>query len=101
MMENKYHPGCLPHNYKHETASAGTGGTISPTGAVSVDYGANQPFTITANTGYSISNVTVDGVSQGAISSYTFNNVTAAHTIAPHSSITIRSRSISFENNVS
>ena len=64
------------------TASAGTGGTISPSGSVSVNHGANQTFTITANTGYQISSVTVDGVSQGAISSYTFSNVTAAHTIS-------------------
>ena len=64
------------------TASAGTGGSISPTGAVSVNHGANQSFSITANTGYQISSVTVDGVSQGAISSYTFSNVTAAHTIS-------------------
>jgi hypothetical protein len=64
------------------TASAGTGGTISPTGAVSVNHGANQTFAIAANTGYQILSVTVDGVSQGAISSYTFSNVTAAHTIS-------------------
>jgi hypothetical protein len=63
------------------TASAGTGGTISPTGSISVNHGANQAFTISASTGYSIASVTVDGASQGAISSYTFSNVTAAHTI--------------------
>ena len=64
------------------TASAGTGGTISPTGAVSVNHGANQTFSITANTGYTISSVTVDGDLSGAVSSYTFSNVTAAHTIS-------------------
>ena len=64
------------------TASAGTGGTISPSGSISVNHGASQIFTIAANTGYSIASVTVDGVSQGAISSYTFNNVIAAHTIS-------------------
>ena len=64
------------------TASAGSGGTISPTGSVSVNHGASQTFTIAANTGYTISSVTVDGVSQGAISSYTFSNVTAGHTIS-------------------
>jgi hypothetical protein len=64
------------------TASAGTGGAISPSGGVSVQSGVNQTFTIPANTGYKISNVTVDGVSQGAIASYTFTNVTASHTIA-------------------
>ena len=64
------------------TASAGTGGSISPSGSVSVAQGGSQTFTITANTGYQISNVTVDGASSGAVSSYTFSNVTAAHTIS-------------------
>jgi hypothetical protein len=64
------------------TASAGTGGSISPSGSTSIYYGANQIFTITPSTGYSIADVAVDGVSQGAISSYAFNNVTANHTIS-------------------
>jgi hypothetical protein len=64
------------------SASAGTGGTISPSGSVSVNYGASQTFMITANSGYTISGVTVDGASAGAVSSYTFSNVTAGHTIA-------------------
>jgi hypothetical protein len=65
------------------TATAGTGGTISPSGAVSVNYGQNQSFTVTADTGYNIDQVLVDGapvtLSAGA---YTFTNVTANHTIA-------------------
>ncbi len=64
------------------TASAGAGGTISPSGSVTVNHGANQTFTITPNTGYTIANVRVDGSSIGAVSSYTFNNVTANHTIS-------------------
>ncbi|OPX98104.1 MAG: hypothetical protein A4E58_01041 [Syntrophorhabdus sp. PtaB.Bin006] len=64
------------------TASAGTGGSISPAGAVSVSQGANQSFTITPSTGYTIANVVVDGSSVGAVSSYTFNSVAAAHTIS-------------------
>jgi len=64
------------------TASAGSGGSISPSGAVKVNQGANQTFTITANSGFSISSVTVDGANQGAISSYTFSNVQANHTIS-------------------
>ena len=64
------------------TASAGSNGTITPSGAVVVNYGANQSFTIAANTGYQISQVTVDSVGQGPITSYTFNNVTANHTIS-------------------
>jgi hypothetical protein len=62
-------------------ASAGTGGSISPSGAVSVTQGNNQTFTISPNTGYTIGAVTVNGVSQGAISSYQFTNVQANHTI--------------------
>ncbi len=64
------------------TASAGTGGTISPTGMVPVNYGANQTFTITPNANYQIASVLVDGVSQGAIASYTFSNVTSSHSIS-------------------
>jgi uncharacterized repeat protein (TIGR02543 family) len=64
------------------TASAGTGGTIAPTGAVTVVRGADRTFAIAASTGYSVLDVVVDGVSQGARSSYTFTNVTANHTIA-------------------
>ncbi|MFN8589017.1 MAG: T9SS type A sorting domain-containing protein [Candidatus Eisenbacteria bacterium] len=64
------------------TASAGTGGTISPSGAVGVAHGASQAFTIAANSGFQVSGVTVDGASVGAVTSYTFTNVTAAHTIA-------------------
>jgi hypothetical protein len=63
------------------TASAGTGGTITPSGAVTIAHGASQTFNITASAGYQIVNVTVDGTSMGAVSSYTFNNVTAGHTI--------------------
>ena len=64
------------------TATAGTGGTISPSGSVSVGYGGSQTFTITANSGYSISDVVVDGTHYGAITSYPFTNVQASHTIS-------------------
>ena len=64
------------------TATAGAGGTISPSGAVSVGYGASQTFVITASPGYRISDVTVDGSSVGAVSSHTFTSVAADHTIA-------------------
>jgi hypothetical protein len=63
------------------TASAGDGGSISPLGSVSVEEGSSQSFTITANSGYAISDVLADGTSVGAVSSYTFSNVTANHTI--------------------
>ncbi len=64
------------------TASAGTGGSISPSGSVSVNQGASQSFTITPNTGYKIAGVTVDGTSVGAVATYTFSSVSANHTIS-------------------
>ncbi|HVX29521.1 MAG TPA: chitobiase/beta-hexosaminidase C-terminal domain-containing protein, partial [Nitrolancea sp.] len=63
------------------TASAGAGGTLTPSGSVVVARGANQSFAIAANSGYAISDVSVDGASVGAVSSYTFGNVQANHTI--------------------
>jgi hypothetical protein len=64
------------------TASAGSHGSIAPSGSVSVNYGANQTFSITAATGYHVASVLVDGGSVGAVTSYTFTNVTANHTIS-------------------
>ena len=64
------------------TATAGEGGSITPAGDVSVKEGASQTFTITASEGYAIADVLVDGQSVGAVDSYTFENVTANHTIA-------------------
>jgi len=58
-------------------AQSGTGGSISPAGAVPVKGGSDLTFTITANPRYRIADVTVDGVAAGAVSTYTFRNVTA------------------------
>ncbi|HON29389.1 MAG TPA: hypothetical protein PLA64_13900, partial [Mesotoga infera] len=63
------------------TATAGTGGSITPSGNVNVTHGSNQAFSIAPNSGYEISDVKVDNVSVGKVSSYTFNNVTANHSI--------------------
>jgi hypothetical protein len=63
-------------------ASAGANGSISPSGSVSVSYGAIQTFTITPVNGYHVSGVLVDGGSVGAVTSYTFTDVTANHTIS-------------------
>ncbi len=63
------------------TVNAGTGGSISPS-AASVEYDGSQTFSVAADPGWTISNVTVDNVSQGAITSYTFSHVTATHTIS-------------------
>ncbi len=64
------------------TASAGANGSISPSGNVTVNYGSDQAFSITPNTGYHIADVLVGNSSVGAVSSYTFGNVTANHAIA-------------------
>lgn len=64
------------------TASASEGGSITPSGDVEVNCGESKTFAIAANEGYEIENVVVDGQSQGAITSYTFENVTeAGHSI--------------------
>lgn len=62
-------------------ASSGANGSIDPVGSVKVAAGTDKTFTITADTGYHISDVKVDGVSVGTVSSYTFKNVKANHTI--------------------
>lgn len=64
------------------TASVGSGGSISPSGSVSVSAGNSQTFSITASSGYQIQDVEVDGTSKGAISSYTFTNVNSNHAIS-------------------
>lgn len=62
--------------------TAGTGGVISPSGTISVNPGNNQTFTIIPDKGYEIADVTVDDISEGQITNYTFTNVTNDHTIA-------------------
>ena len=63
------------------TATAGANGSISPSGNVEVVEGADQTFTITANEGYEIESLKVDGAAVSTATSYTFTNVRAAHTI--------------------
>ncbi len=63
-------------------ASSGSGGSISPNGEISVSQGGSKTFYISPSSGYSISNVTVDGGNKGSISSYTFSNVSSNHTIS-------------------
>ena len=57
------------------TASAGANGSIAPSGALTVNYGADQSFTITPATGYHVADVLVDGVSVGAVTTYDFTNI--------------------------
>jgi 5-hydroxyisourate hydrolase-like protein (transthyretin family) len=67
--------------YPTITATAGPGGSITPSGGVSVVYGSDQAFTIMPTANYQVADVLVDGVSVGAVPNYTFYNVIANHTI--------------------
>ncbi len=87
---NQYWPPCFDYatikysaTNAHWTISATVGnhGSIDPSGDVEVAVGTDQSFTITPDSGYQVADVLVDGVSVGAVTEYTFVNVTADHTI--------------------
>ena len=69
------------YTYHTIKATAGANGSISPFGWTSVREGWDQTFTITPDKGYAVAKVLVDGKSVGAVTSYTFKNVTKDHTI--------------------
>jgi hypothetical protein len=71
----------VPNTYTI-TASAGDNGSISPDGPLSIEHGSSQTFTIAAAPGYSIADVVVDGASMSAVTSYSFTNIDANHTIS-------------------
>ena len=73
--------GSSGYSYYTIKATAGAGGSISPSGSVSVREGRDQTFTITPDKGYAVSNVKIDGKSIGAVKSYTFENIRRTHTI--------------------
>jgi hypothetical protein len=64
------------------TSIASANGSISPNGIMSVNYGATQVYTISPSAGYKIADVMVDNASVGAVTTYTFSNVIATHTIS-------------------
>ncbi|HET6351676.1 MAG TPA: leucine-rich repeat domain-containing protein [Coriobacteriia bacterium] len=64
------------------TATAGAGGSITPAGSTNVASGANQSYSITPSTGFKVAAVIVDGTSVGAVTTYTFANVTSNHSIS-------------------
>ncbi|MDY0347717.1 MAG: T9SS type A sorting domain-containing protein, partial [Tenuifilaceae bacterium] len=76
------------------TATAGANGTISPSGEVQIGEGEDITFAIAANSGYNINDVSVDGVSVGSVQTYTFENVTADHTI--EATFTIKSYTLTY-----
>jgi LPXTG-motif cell wall-anchored protein len=70
----------LPKTYT-VTAAAGTGGSVTPGGTVTVSEGASLTVLINLDQGYSIADVIVDGKSVGAVSSYTFADILRNHTL--------------------
>jgi hypothetical protein len=62
-------------------ASAGHGGSITPSAKVAIGYGLSKMFAIKPRGGYTIADVQVDGVSIGAVLTYTFSNLTEDHSI--------------------
>ena len=63
------------------TAEADKGGDIDPSGKVEVDIGSDQTFTMLPDEGRMVKEVKVDDINVGAVSSYTFYNVTEEHKI--------------------
>ena len=63
------------------TATAGPHGSIAPSGSVKVPSDANQTFEINPDAGYIILDVKIDGVSIGAVATYTFNSISQNHSI--------------------
>ncbi|MFZ2303662.1 MAG: hypothetical protein WAV98_02630, partial [Minisyncoccia bacterium] len=64
------------------TASAGTNGSISPTGVTSVAQAGAQTYTITPNSGYQIATLSVDSGPVANASSYSFTNIQSNRSIA-------------------
>lgn len=64
--------------YKISTLVEGGGSII---GGTEIQSGGSTTLMFVPNDGYVISNITIDGVAQGAIYSYTFDNITSNHTV--------------------
>lgn len=57
------------------------GGTVTPSGAQSYYHGTNATYNFLPNEGYRIDLIRINGVNCGAITSYTFNSISANSTI--------------------
>jgi hypothetical protein len=63
------------------TSAADVNGSITPSGTLTVNKGASQTIMITPAPGHQVRSVIVDGANRGTITSFTFTNITANHTI--------------------
>jgi predicted small secreted protein len=70
-------------------SSAQRGGSISPSGVTNSATGSSQTYQITAENGFHVTDVLIDGESAGPLTQHTFRNVRSNHSIAasfaPHS----------------
>jgi hypothetical protein len=64
------------------TASSDGGSTISPSGSINALSGSTETFAISPDLGYTLSEVVVNGMNQGALTSYTFPDVSGSGTIS-------------------
>ncbi len=64
------------------TASAGTGGTISPNGTFFAQQGSNVTFTLTPNSGFRVSSLIINGSSVGNVTSYTLSGFSGKVTVS-------------------
>ncbi|MFA5073121.1 MAG: PKD domain-containing protein [Nitrospirota bacterium] len=78
-----------PDNIYDIIVTAGSGGSISPSGVITISQGKNLAFTITPDTGKYIQDVLLDNVTVGSAATYTISNVTANHTIEARFSSTV------------
>jgi hypothetical protein len=62
-------------------ASAGPNGSISSAGVTTVRRGSSKTFIIRPNRGYRVGRVNIDGVSMNYVTSHTFTQINANHTI--------------------
>jgi hypothetical protein len=63
------------------TASSDEGGQINPSGVIEVPHNSTPTFSIHGYDFNTVQDVVVDGISQGPVSSYTFDPVVGSHTI--------------------
>lgn len=71
------------------SSSSNAGGSITPQGNSTIPNGSNREFSIDAASGYTITDLKIDGVSQALITvyplthtGYSFTNITGNHTIS-------------------
>ncbi len=63
-------------------ANSDSNGSITPSGSITIDSHTSQTFFVSAHDGYHIDNVIVDGMSTGAVGSFTFTDIKANHIIS-------------------